>query len=53
MFGTYSGLGLLMDVDKPASSNGYGIVVIPGSGWHTPLPNSANLLKQSKEFSLL
>src|SRR5258705_970518 len=52
VFGTYSGLALLMDVYKPASSNGYGIVVIPGSGWHTPLPYNANLLKQSKEFSL-
>ena len=30
IFGSYSGLALLMDVYKPASSNGYGIVVIPG-----------------------
>ncbi|MEO8129982.1 MAG: hypothetical protein ABJF23_23495 [Bryobacteraceae bacterium] len=52
IFGTYSGLALLMDVYKPASPNGYGIVVIPGSGWHTPLPYNANLLKQSQEFSL-
>ena len=52
IFGTYSGLALLMDVYKPASPNGYGIVVIPGSGWHTPLPYNANLLKQSKEFSV-
>jgi acetyl esterase/lipase len=51
IFGTYSGLALLMDVYKPAASNGYGIVVIPGSGWHTPLPYNANLLKSSKEFS--
>jgi acetyl esterase/lipase len=52
IFGTFSGLALLMDVYKPASPNGYGIVVIPGSGWHTGLPYSANLLKQSREFSL-
>src|SRR3954447_20322930 len=52
VFGTYSGLALLMDVYKPPSSNGYGIVVIPGSGWHTGLAYNANLLKQSKEFSL-
>jgi acetyl esterase/lipase len=51
IFGTYSGLALLMDVYKPASPNGYGIVVIPGSGWHTGLPYNANLLKQSREFS--
>ena len=52
IFGTYSGLALLMDVYKPASPNGYGIVVIPGSGWHTALPYNADLLKQSREFSL-
>jgi acetyl esterase/lipase len=52
IFGAYSGLALLMDVYKPASPNGYGIVVVPGSGWHTPLPYNANLLKQSREFSL-
>lgn len=51
IFGAYSGLALLLDVYKPASSNGYGIVVIPGSGWHAPLAYSANLLKQSREFS--
>jgi acetyl esterase/lipase len=52
VFGSYSGLALLLDVYKPASPNGLGIVVIPGSGWHTPLPYSANLLKQSREFSV-
>jgi len=52
IFGSYSGLALLMDVYKPASPNGYGIVVIPGSGWHTGLSYNANLLKQSREFSL-
>jgi acetyl esterase/lipase len=52
IFGSYSGLALLMDVFKPASPNGYGIVVIPGSGWHTGLSYNANLLKQSREFSL-
>src|SRR5436309_14277315 len=52
IFGTYSGLALLMDVYKPASPNGHGIVVIPGSGWHAPPPHNANLLKQSREFSL-
>jgi acetyl esterase/lipase len=28
------------------------MAVIPASGWHTPLPNTANLQKQSREFSL-
>jgi acetyl esterase/lipase len=52
IFGTYSGLALLMDVYKPATPNGYGIVVIPGSGWHTQLPYAAPLLKDSKEFTV-
>jgi acetyl esterase/lipase len=52
IFGTYSGLALLMDVYKPAAAaNGYGIVVIPGSGWHTGLAYNAMILKQSREFS--
>jgi len=52
VFGTHSGLALLMDIYKPRSPNGYGIVVIPGSGWHTGLGYDANLLKQSREFAL-
>jgi acetyl esterase/lipase len=51
VFGTYSGLALLLDVYKPVSSNGYGIVVIPGSGWHRGFSYDATLLKESKEFS--
>src|SRR5262245_27338942 len=52
VFDTFSGLALLMDVYKPAAPNGYGIVVVPGSGWHTGLAYDANLLKQSREFSV-
>ncbi len=37
VYGMYSGLALLMDVYHPADPNGYGIVVIRGSGWHAPL----------------
>jgi acetyl esterase/lipase len=51
VFGSYSGLALLLDVYKPSSPNGYGIVVIPGSAWHRALPYSASLLKESREFS--
>jgi acetyl esterase/lipase len=50
VFGTYSGLALLMDVYKPATSNGFGIVVINGSGWYRDLGYEAPLLKQSQEF---
>ena len=50
VFGTYSGLALLMDVYQPATPNGYGIVVIPGSGWHSGLDYDAAMLKQGREF---
>ncbi|MBI1898384.1 MAG: alpha/beta hydrolase [Acidobacteria bacterium] len=50
IFGMHSGLALLLDVYRPAKSNGYGIVVIPGSGWHAPMGYDALPLKQSKEF---
>lgn len=46
LYGLYSGLGLLMDIHHPERANGYGIVLIPGSGWSgsptlnaTPLKN--------------
>jgi len=37
VFGMYSGLALLMDVHRPAQSNGYGLIVVPGSGWTSKL----------------
>jgi acetyl esterase/lipase len=50
IFGMHSGLALLMDVYKPPQSNGYGIVVVPGSGWHAELGYGTLPLKSSKEF---
>jgi acetyl esterase/lipase len=50
IFGMHSGLALLMDVHRPASPNGYGIIVVPGSGWHAPFGYDARPLKQSPEF---
>src|SRR5580704_2396428 len=47
VFGAYSGLVLLMDVNKPATSNGYGVVVINGSGWHRELGYDSEMLKDS------
>jgi acetyl esterase/lipase len=47
IYGMYSGLALLMDVYTPEKPNGYGIVFIAGSGWHAPLPYSAQPLKDS------
>jgi acetyl esterase/lipase len=50
IFGMHSGLALLMDVHRPVKPNGFGIVVIPGSGWHAPMGYDARPLKQSEEF---
>lgn len=50
IYGMHSGLALLMDVYKPAQPNGYGIVVIPGSGWHAAPEYGTRPLKESKEF---
>jgi hypothetical protein len=35
IYGMHSGLALLMDVHYAETPNGYGIVFIPGSGWHS------------------
>ena len=51
VFGTYSGLALLMDVYKPEVSNRFGIVVIHGSGWHRGLGYDAPTLKESRELT--
>jgi len=34
-YGMYSGLALLMDVHRPVQPNGYGLIVIAGSGWNS------------------
>ena len=41
------GLAMLLDVHYPERSNGFGIVFIPGSGWHAPLSYDAAPLKAS------
>jgi acetyl esterase/lipase len=45
VFGMYSGLALLMDVRYPESPNGYGVIIIKGSGWHTDFGYDARQLK--------
>jgi acetyl esterase/lipase len=45
IYGMYSGLALLMDVWRPAQPNGYGIILIPGSGWSAPTQMDARPLK--------
>ncbi|MGH6630821.1 MAG: alpha/beta fold hydrolase, partial [Burkholderiales bacterium] len=45
VYGMYSGLALLMDVHHPETPNGYGLLLIPGSGWHTTQAYDANPIK--------
>jgi acetyl esterase/lipase len=45
IYGMYSGLALLMDVHHPAKPNGYGVILIPGSGFSAPLAYNAPPLK--------
>src|SRR5689334_15420791 len=45
VYGMYSGLALLMDVHYPAKPNGYGLVLVPGSGWQTDQGFAAALIK--------
>src|SRR3954468_9799460 len=47
VYGMVSGLALVMDVYRPETQNGYGIVHINGSGWHSALAYSAEQLKES------
>ena len=50
VYAMYSGLALLMDVYHPASPNGFGVIAIPGSGWHAPLGYSAPPLKERGHY---
>ncbi|MBS1831680.1 MAG: alpha/beta hydrolase, partial [Acidobacteria bacterium] len=45
IYGMYSGAALLLDVHKPAKSNGRGVIFISGSGWQAPLGYGAPPLK--------
>jgi hypothetical protein len=36
VYGMYSGLALLLDVYVPNRPNGFGIITVPGTGWHLP-----------------
>jgi acetyl esterase/lipase len=51
VYGMYSGLGLLMDVYRPALPNGIAIVAIQGSGWYSPMRYDASQLKASREVT--
>ena len=47
VYGMRGGLAMLMDAHYPERANGYGIIFIPGSGWHAPLSYDASPLKAS------
>lgn len=47
VYGMVSGLALLMDVYRPDTPNGYGVVYVNGSGWHAPLAYDAGPLKET------
>ena len=51
-FGMVSGGALLMDVHRPDEPNGFGIVHITGSGWHTPLAANAPQQKASRQVDV-
>ena len=48
IYGMYSGLALLMDVHRPVKANGYGVVLIPGSGFHAVQGYNATPLKDGR-----
>lgn len=52
VYGMYSGAALLMDVHRPAKSNGYGIIHVSGSGWTAPMAYSAAQLKTNGQSLL-
>ena len=52
VFGMYSGLALLMDVHYPESANGYGIILVPGTGFHAPLAYDAPPAKESAAVAI-
>lgn len=52
IYGMYSGLALLMDVHYPVKPNGYGILYISGSGWHTPMSYKAVPLKDNAQTAM-
>jgi acetyl esterase/lipase len=48
VYGMYSGLGLLLDVHRPAKPNGFGVIFISGSGWQASTEYGAAPLKEQQ-----
>lgn len=49
VYGMYSDAALLMDVHRPATPNGFGIILVSGSGWTAPMAYSAAPLKSNSQ----
>ncbi len=52
IYGMQCGLALLLDVYRPSRANGFGIVYIAGSGWHSSLGYDAQSLKDSAQVAM-
>ncbi len=52
VFGMVSGGALLMDVYRPPNPNGYAVLHITGSGWHSPLAANAPQQKASGQVKI-
>ncbi len=52
VYGMYSGMALLLDAYRPQRPNGFGVVLINGSGWRAPLGLDAEQLKDSEQTGM-
>ena len=50
IYGMHGGLALLLDIYYPSKSNGYGIIVIPGSGFHQLISYDATPLNKNPRY---
>jgi acetyl esterase/lipase len=48
VYGMFSGLALLMDVHRPETANGHGVVFVAGSAWNSSLAYNASDLKTTQ-----
>jgi acetyl esterase/lipase len=49
VYGMYSGMALLLDVERPVNPNGMAVLQIPGSGFQAPLTWDAPALKDAPQ----
>lgn len=51
VYGSYSGLALLLDIHRPASPNGLAVLHIPGSGFQAPLSMEPHGIKDAPQVA--